>query len=212
MRSRWNKSVLIAGIGIFAGLLSASASETAKTDSKAMPTPETSSIKSNSTTPSSPSVASSAPSTTGSPSTSGSASSSGQKTQSSQTDNAVSTVKTTPSGKTYQSFSGRYSDDGASAVSHSYDRRSYYQASRRPVEYRHVERRTIHHHHVEYRRPRVVYVERHHSRPVYRHVAYVRPLRAPPVYYYDGQLIGRDPDPNVRLMIQRDNARTLWAR
>jgi hypothetical protein len=203
MRSRWNKSVLIAGLGIFAGLLSASAAETPKTESKTLPMPSSPSIKPNTTTSSSPSV------TPSSPSTPGSSSSPGQKTQSSQTDSAV---KTTPSGKTYQSFSDRYSDDGASAVSHSYDRRTYYQASRRPAEYRHVERRTIHHHHVEYRRPRFIYVERHHSRPVYRHVAYVRPLRAPPLYYYDGQLIGRDPDPNVRLMIQRDNARTLWAR
>jgi hypothetical protein len=68
----------------------------------------------------------------------------------------------------------------------------------RRVEYRHVERPV-------YRRP----AYRHVERPVYRHV--YRELAAP-VFYNDGTLVGRDPDANVRLMLSRDNAKTLWAR
>ena len=37
-----------------------------------------------------------------------------------------------------------------------------------------------------------------------------RPAQA--VYYYDNTLVGRDPDANVRLMLLRDNSRTMWAR
>lgn len=66
-------------------------------------------------------------------------------------------------------------------------------------------------------RPAPRYAER--ARPAYRHTARQRsrPVAtaekpAEGVYYYDNTLVGRDPDANVRLMLMRDNARTMWAR
>jgi hypothetical protein len=50
-------------------------------------------------------------------------------------------------------------------------------------------------------------VARKRSRPV---VAAQKPAEG--VYYYDNTLVGRDPDANVRLMLLRDNVRTMWAR
>ena len=38
------------------------------------------------------------------------------------------------------------------------------------------------------------------------------PALSQAVHYYDGTLVGRDPDANIRLMLLKDNARTLWAR
>jgi hypothetical protein len=125
------------------------------------------------------------------------------------------TTRTTPSGKSYQnypSYPDRYSDEGGSvSTRHTGDRRSY-RVTRRPVEYRHVKYRHVEYRHVESRRPRVIYVERHHDRPVYRHVVHLRPLRAAGAYYYGGHLVGRDPDASIRLMLLKDNARTMWAR
>lgn len=186
--SVWIKSVLVAGLSISAGSMWANASETPKTD-QTTPTGQSSS-----TTPSNSS------------SPSGSSGSSSQTT-SSQTNE---TTKTAPSGKTFQnypSYPDRYTDEGDSvSTRHTSDRHSY-RVTHRPIEYRHDEYRRV-----EYRRPRVIYVERHHYRPVYRHVVHVRPLRAAGAYYYGGQLVGRDPDASIRLMILKDNARTMWAR
>jgi hypothetical protein len=140
-------------------------------------------------------------SSTATPSNSSAPSSSSSQPTSNSTKEST---KTTPSGKTYQnypSYPDRYTDEGDSvSTRHTSEHRSY-RVVHRPVEHRHV----------EYRRPRVIYVERHHYRPVYRHVAHGRPHRAAPVYYY-GQLVGRDPDASVRLMLLKDNARTMWAR
>ena len=61
--------------------------------------------------------------------------------------------------------------------------------------------------HAERARPAHRRVVRHRSRPA---VATDRPAQA--VYYYDNTLVGRDPDANVRLMLLRDNVRTMWAR
>jgi hypothetical protein len=80
-------------------------------------------------------------------------------------------------------------------------------------------RRTVRSNKVE--RPRTRVIHRHVERRSYRPVRTVR--RAPravaaadrpaqAVYYYDNTLVGRDPDANVRLMLLRDNARTMWAR
>jgi hypothetical protein len=190
MRSVWIRSVLVAGLSIAAGSTWANASETPKA---------------NQTTPSAQSSAAT-PSNSSSPSGSSKSSTSSSKTTSSQTNEPT---KPTPSGKTYQNYPAnpdRYTDEGDSvSTRRTSDRRSY-RVTSRPVEYRHVEYR-----HVEYRRSRVVHVERHHYRRVYRHVVHGRPLLAAPVYYY-GQLVGRDPDGSVRLMILKDNARTMWAR
>lgn len=92
----------------------------------------------------------------------------------------------------------RYLDqrDNAMARRHG-ERRSY-----RPV-HRHVERYRV--------RPVYRHVERRHPRPVHRYARRGAQL-AEPVYYYDGTLVGRDPDANIRLMLLKDNARTLWAR
>lgn len=66
-------------------------------------------------------------------------------------------------------------------------------------------------------RPASRYAER--ARPAQRRM--VRPRSRPAtvaekpaeaVYYYDNTLVGRDPDANVRLMLLRDNSRTMWAR
>lgn len=66
-------------------------------------------------------------------------------------------------------------------------------------------------------RPALRYAER--ARPAYRQVARKRSRPvvtaqkpAEGVYYYDNTLVGRDPDANVRLMLLRDNVRTMWAR
>jgi hypothetical protein len=68
--------------------------------------------------------------------------------------------------------------------------------------------------------PRQVALHRHRAsvrhvqrrpRPV-RHAASGTARPAEAVYYYDNTLVGRDPDANIRLMLLRDNARTMWAR
>ena len=186
MRSVWIHSVLVAGLSICAGAIGANASETPKTDQSTPAAP------SSSTTPSDSSTSSS---------------SSSSPTPSSQTNE---TTKTTPSGKTFQSYpsyTDRYTDEGGAVSTRQSDEHRSYRVVHRPVDHRHVEYR-----HVEYRRPRIIYVERHHYRPVYRQVVHVRRLRAPGAYYYGGHLVGRDPDASVRLMLLKDNARTMWAR
>jgi hypothetical protein len=214
MRSVWIASFLIAGFGISAGSIPANAGEPPKAETSTPPSQAEQTDKSDKSSSKPSSSSSTSTTRTGQSSKStpsgktyeiGGTTPSGKSYDTSRTDQSFTT--TIPSGRTYESTQpDRYTDEGNYTSTRRHDERRSYRVVHPLIEYRprpvhrHVEHYVVVHH-----------VERRRYHPAPRYVAVRRPL-APPVYYYGGKLVGRDPDPNVRLMLLRDNGRTLWAR
>ena len=187
MRSVWIKSVLIAGLSISAGSMLANASETPKTDQTTPTGQSSTATPSNSSDPIE--LIQSSSQTTSNPTN--------------------ESTKTTPSGKTYQnypSYPDRYTDEGDSvSTRHTSEHRSYRVVHRRSIPPCRTSPRRIPPPacHLCRAAPLSSGLSPRGSRAAASRRAGVLLRR---------QLVGRDPDANVRLMILKDNARTMWAR